>query len=165
MLYVRKTIRKKNYRKYKKSMKRKQNGGNPKAITKTTRLPLNEYIELYKKYRNICHQNVEPILVPLDSSNIITNIPLEKLLKISRKVLAIVVEQTYSLVPYFTTPHIHVSTQDNAVLARNSGNCIAFATKVSVLLSKYKIPHCFIPSTIPPRLIQPGFPFMPIRLF
>ena len=160
MLYVRKTIRKKKYRKYKRSMRCKQNGGNPTTVTlaKTTRRSLNEYIELYKNYRHICHQNVEPILIPLDTSNIITNKPLEKLLEISRKVLAIVVEQTYSLVPYFTTPHIHVSTQDNVVLTRNSGNCIAFAKKVSILLSNYTIPHCFIPATIPPRLIQPGFP-------
>ena len=154
MLYIRKTIRKKKYRKYKTSMKRKQNGGNPR----TTRRSLNEYIELYKNYSHICHQNVEPTLIPLDPSNIITNKPLEKLLEISRKVLAVVVEQTYSLVPYFTTPNIRVSTQDKIVLARNSGNCIAFATKVSVLLSNYNIPHCFIPATIPPRLIQPGFP-------
>lgn len=157
MLHVRKTIRKnkyRNHRKCKRSMKRKQTGGS----SGTTRRSLHEYIELYKKYRHICHQTVEPILRPLEPSNIITNIPLEKLLAISRKVLAIVVEQTYSLVPYFTIPNIHVTTQDKVVLSRNSGNCIAFATKVSVLLSNHTIPHCFIPATIPPRLIQPGFP-------
>jgi hypothetical protein len=92
------------------------------------------------------------------ASNIITNKTLEELLDISRNVLAIVVEHTYSLVPYFITPNIRITTQDKIILEKNSGNCIAFATKISLLLSTYQIPNCFIPATIPPRLIQPGFP-------
>lgn len=155
---IRKTVRNNKYKKYKRSMKRRQNGGSARTAHHSTKRSLNEYIEFYKNYKHICHQNVEPILIPLNPLNIITNKPLEKLLEISRKVLTIVVEQTYSLVPYFITPHIHITTQDKAVLSRNSGNCIAFATKISVLLSNYNIPHCFIPATIPPRLIQPGFP-------
>jgi hypothetical protein len=137
-------------------MKRLQCGGN--VSLDIIKYSLQEYINMYKNYSKICHQNVKPILIPLDRSNIINNKPLEKLLEISRKVLAIVVEQTYSLVPYFITPDIDVSSQDKIVLERNSGNCVAFAKKVSILLSTYKIAHCFIPATIPPRLIQPGYP-------
>lgn len=163
MSYVKRTIRKK-YRKKRISMKRKHYGlgGGGNSITSLiqpkSKHSLKKYINLYKNYIHTCRQTVKPILIPLQPSNIITNKPLEELIEISRKVLGIVVEHTYSLVPYFITPNIHISTQDKVVLERNSGNCIAFATKVSILLSSYNIPHCFIPATIPPRLIQPGFP-------
>ena len=152
MAYIRKTIRKKknikNITKRISVFKRRSN------LTTS----LNKYVELYKNYSLICRQNVEPILQPLLPSNIITNKTLEELLDISRNVLAIVVEHTYSLVPYFITPNIRITTQDKIILEKNSGNCIAFATKISLLLSTYQIPNCFIPATIPPRLIQPGFP-------
>lgn len=165
MSYIRRTIRKKKCRKNVRSMKRTHYrvcGGSTHMIKNQSKgsseRSLKEYIEIYKNYIHTCRQNIEPILIPLYPSNIITNKTLEELQEISRKVLAIVVEHTYSLVPYFITPNIHVLTQDKVVLERNSGNCIAFATKVSLLLSTYNIPHCFIPATIPPRLIQPGFP-------
>ena len=79
--------------------------------------------------------------------------------EISKKLLLdIIHSSTYSLLPYFFSPHIQVETHDDHLSTSNSGNCVFFAKKVQKELKKHGIHGYLIPATTLKYLMQPGFP-------
>jgi len=62
--------------------------------------------------------------------------------------------------PYYFVENIDIKNQDYQIIENNntSGNCVAFALMVSKKLTHHKIKNCLIPATLPPSLIQPGYP-------
>jgi len=79
--------------------------------------------------------------------------------EISKKLLLdIIHSSTYSLLPYYFSPHIQVENHDDYLSTSNSGNCVFFAKKVQNELKKHGIRGYLIPATTLSYLMQPGFP-------
>lgn len=79
--------------------------------------------------------------------------------QISKTLLSdIIHSSTYSLLPYYFSPHIPVETHDDHLSTSNSGNCVFFAKKVKKELAKHGIRGYLIPATTLSYLMQPGFP-------
>ena len=70
----------------------------------------------------------------------------------------IISSHSYSLLPYFFIPHLHLTKHDYTVDKYKSGNCAYFANKVCHGLHQKGIQGIQIPATLPPTLIQPGYP-------
>jgi hypothetical protein len=105
--------------------------------------------------------NIEQKTVHLDKSNIVTNMSFEQMTKISNKVLLDVISNSiYSILPYYFVENLDIKNQDYQIVENNksSGSCVAFAIMVSKKLIQHKIKNCLIPATLPPSLIQPGYP-------
>ena len=124
--------------------------------TTRRRRSVQSYMKTYQNYFHIYKDGVAPVFIPLDASNIVDESA--ELVSLSRTIIKTVIEYTYSLLPYFSMPGITIENQDTAVLRMKSGNCIAFANQVSLLLGEHGIPHVYLPATIPPHLVQPGYP-------
>ena len=124
---------------------------------------INKYIRTYtqylKRHKTFHNSNVQPKFIQLDPSKIIRDKSIDHLKSVSDKALQQVVQHTYSLVPYFIQPNNNIQNQEENAIKMNSGNCIAFATMISKMLAQNDIAHSFIPATILPRIIQPGFPY------
>jgi hypothetical protein len=140
--YLRKYSKKNN--KYKLTI-----GGDLKDITIFSQ----KYTQYFKKI-----SKNEPILQPISKEYI--TIPIDELITLSTNIITEIVDSsTYSLVPYyFLGNDIDIMVQDEIVSKQNSGNCVSFSHMVLDKLHKHGISGVIIPATLPPRLIQSGYP-------
>jgi len=69
----------------------------------------------------------------------------------------VISNHTYSLIPYYFMPSVNIAKQDDIV--RSSGSCVFFANLIVDKLKAHNISSTRIPSTLPPMLIQPDYPY------
>lgn len=117
-----------------------------------------EYKKAYKEYFT-ASEIKEPILQPYIQQQIVS-IPIDKLRTLSTKIITEIVDSsTYSLLPYyFLGNSTDIMNQDKIVSKQNSGNCVSFSHMVLHKLQKEGIYGVIIPATLPPRLVQSGYP-------
>jgi hypothetical protein len=135
-------------KKYHKYMKKKIFGGS-----------LDKYLILYNKYINL--DATQPPLLNKEYTKKICFIPLSELMVLSSNIIEnIIKSSTYSLLPYyFLEDLVTLEQQDLIVSKQNSGNCVSFAYMVIENLKTYSIEEAIIiPATLPPRLVQYGYP-------
>jgi hypothetical protein len=101
----------------------------------------------------------EHILQPNITQDFVTN-PINELITISTNIITEIVDSsTYSLIPYyFLGNDVAISDQDEMVSKQNSGNCVSFSYMVLEKLKKEGFTGVIIPATLPPRLMQSGYP-------
>jgi hypothetical protein len=142
-------------RKYKKRTNKrknkKKNRRTNKIIGGKTIDKYNRYIQLNVSKMPVCNEHY---------TKKILHKPLHELVAIAKKVIADMIEAfTYSLLPYYFLPEsVPIEHHDIVVSKYKSGNCVSLGYMVLEELKKKGIEAILIPATIPPRLIQPGYP-------
>lgn len=148
--YKKRTNKRRNKRTNKKKNRKTYRlfGGNP--IDKHL-LSYNRYIQLNASRTPICNENY---------TKKILHKPLHELVSIAKKVISDIIEAfTYSLLPYYFLPEsVPIEHHDIVVSKYKSGNCVSLAYMVLEEFKKKQIEAILIPATIPPRLIQKGYP-------
>jgi len=121
---------------------------------------IEKYSNLYKKYLTLSETNKAQKIIELDKSNIMTSLSVEQITEISNKILLDIISNSiYSILPYYFVDNIDIKKQDYQIVENsNTGNCVAFAIMVSKKLTENNIKNCLIPATLPPNLIQHGYP-------
>jgi hypothetical protein len=105
------------------------------------------------------HAAPEPPLLEPISLAPIPHQTVDDVKAIGQEILAtLIASLNYSLLPYFFIPDLRIATQDYVVNKHKSGNCAFFANKVVHALHKQGLQGILIPATLPPSLLQPGYP-------
>ena len=113
--------------------------------------------KLFRQYSD--HATPEPPLLEPISGAPITNRTVDDVKAVGQEILAtLIASLNYSLLPYFFIPDLRIESQDYVVNKYKSGNCAFFANKVVHALHKHGLQSILIPATLPPILIQPGYP-------
>jgi len=111
----------------------------------------------YQRYKQ--HAVPEAPLLESISLAPITHKTVDNVKAIGKDILAtLIASLNYSLLPYFFIPDVRIATQDYVVNKYRSGNCAFFANTVVYALHKQGLQGILIPATLPPILIQPGYP-------
>lgn len=115
--------------------------------------------DLRNLYRRYSQRNPEaPLLEPISLAPM-THRSVDDVKAIGQEILAtLIASLNYSLLPYFFIPDLRIGSQDYVVNKHKSGNCAFFANKVVHALHKHGLPSLQIPATLPPSLLQPGYP-------
>ena len=141
-----------------KTRKKSNKNRKSKSLRKHIKKNITLFSQTYTKYF-VKTSIKEPILQSNIPQDIVT-IPIDDLRTLSTNIITEIVDSsTYSLVPYyFLGNDIDIMVQDEIVSKQNSGNCVSFSHMVLDKLHKHGIYGVIIPATLPPRLVQSGYP-------
>lgn len=141
---------KKNIRRFRPRNKKRYQGGGIEDITVFSK----RYTSFFSK------SSIREAILRPDISQHVLKTPVDEIKSLSTGILnEIVSSSTYSLLPYyFLDENIGIGDQDEIVSKQNSGNCVSFAHMVLDKLNNLGISGVIIPATLPPRLIQSGYP-------